>query len=55
MGGTTRVVLSIRVPFRVLFIGVPYYIGDLRRDPRSRGLPTRIPGFRFLCYWSVEF
>ena len=25
--------LKSRVSFRVLFIAVPYYIGDLKRDP----------------------
>ena len=24
---------KIRVPFGVLFIRVPYYVGDLKRDP----------------------
>ena len=26
-------VFQIRVPFRVLFIRVPYHIGDLKKDP----------------------
>ena len=30
--GTTRVVVKIRAPFRVLLIRVPHYIGDLKRD-----------------------
>ena len=30
---TTRVVLYMRVPFRVLFIRVPYFIGDLKNGP----------------------
>ena len=29
----------MRVPFRVLIIKVPYYIGDLKRDPSFRELP----------------
>ena len=33
---STWLVLQIRVPFRVLFLGVPYYCGDLHRDPNSR-------------------
>ena len=28
-----RILLQIRVPFRVLFIRVPYSLGDLKRDP----------------------
>ena len=33
------VVLQIRVPFRGLFIGVPYSIGDANRDPYFTELP----------------
>ena len=28
--------------FRVLLIGVPYYVGDLRRGPQLRELPIHI-------------
>ena len=31
----TWVVLYIRVPFKVLFTRVPYYLGDPKRDPIS--------------------
>ena len=30
----------MRVPFRVLFIRVPYYIGDLKRDPNLENYPS---------------
>ena len=30
----------MRVPFRVLFIRVPYYIGDLKRDPNIEAYPS---------------
>ena len=33
------VVLQLRVPFRVLFIRVPYYIGDPKRDPNFDNYP----------------
>ena len=29
----TLLTLKHRVPFRVLFLRVPYYIGGLKRDP----------------------
>ena len=32
-GFVIEVVLYIGVPFRVLFMGLLYYIGDLKRDP----------------------
>ena len=32
-------VFQSRVRFRVLFIGVPYYIGDLQRDPNLENYP----------------
>ena len=31
------------VPFRVLFIRVPYYLGDRRRDPKLENHPTLNP------------
>ena len=34
-----EVVLKTRVPFRVLFIRVPYSFGDLKRDPNSDNYP----------------
>ena len=36
---TIWVVIKIRVPFRVLFIRVPYYIGDQKRDPNLENYP----------------
>ena len=33
------VVLYFGAPFRVLFIRVPYYIGDLKRDPNLENCP----------------
>ena len=33
------VVLEMRVPFRVLFIEVPYYFGDLKRGPNLENYP----------------
>ena len=34
-------VLKNRVPFRVLLIRVPYYIGDLKGDPNLENYPSR--------------
>ena len=36
--------LQIRVPLRVLFVRVPYYIGDLKRGPEFGELPTSLAG-----------
>ena len=36
------VVLQSRVPFRLLFIRVPYYIGDLKRDPNLENYPCLV-------------
>ena len=33
---------KIRVPFRVRLIRVPYYIGDLKRDPNSENYPVHL-------------
>ena len=38
------VVLEIRVPFRVLFISLPYYIGDLNRNPNLENYPYEFRG-----------
>ena len=35
------VILYIRVPFRILLIRVPYYVGHLKRDPDSEKYPCR--------------
>ena len=35
----TWVGFGIRVPFRVLFIRVPYYFGDLKRPPNLENYP----------------
>ena len=32
----------IRVPFRVLFIRAPYYIGDVNRDPNLENYPKAL-------------
>ena len=32
-------VFNVRVPFKVLFIRVPCYIGDLERDPNLENYP----------------
>ena len=37
--GATRVVSKNRVPFGVLFIGVPYYIGNITRDSALENYP----------------
>ena len=36
------VVVEITVPFGVLFIWVPYYVGDLKRDPNLENYPCMI-------------
>ena len=36
---TVHVALYIRVPFRVLIIRVPHYIGDLKWDPNLENYP----------------
>ena len=33
--------LKLGSQFRVLFIRVPYYIGDMKRDPNSENYPYR--------------
>ena len=37
--GSIWVVFKMRVPFRVVIIRVPYYIGDLKRDPNLESYP----------------
>ena len=37
--GSDAVTLEIRVPFRVLLIGVPCYVGDPERDPNLENYP----------------
>ena len=39
-GHSKWVALQIRVPFRVYFIRMPYYIGDLNRDPSLENYPS---------------
>ena len=39
--GSVCVVLQISDPFRVHFIRVPYYFGDLTRDPKLKNYPKR--------------
>ena len=34
------------MPFQVLFIRVPYYIGDLKTDPNLENYSFRARGFR---------
>ena len=45
--------LKIRVPFWVPFIRVPYYVGDLNRDPNLSNYPyVGVSGF---WIWSSGF
>ena len=37
--GAKREILQIRVPFKVLSKRVPYYFGDLARDPNLENYP----------------
>ena len=37
----TWVVFQNRVPFTVLFVRVPYYIGDLKGDPNLENYPYK--------------
>ena len=45
------VVVYIRVPFRVLSIRVPYYIGDPKQDPNSENCPY---GPFWPWFWMVS-
>ena len=42
------------VPFRVIFIRVPYKIGDLKRDPNLENYPCGGQGFVSLFITGVK-
>ena len=47
------VVIYIRFRFRIIFLGVLYYFGDLKGDPNLENYPDKVWGFTGVCGFRV--